>query len=348
MNLVADRCHRRCAGIAWAILAFLNANAHGAELPDRAELAAILEHQWSSLVDLEFESEEPAYDGWGKLLFTQRMHLGYGAGGRWLTSVSIIKDGVPADQSEMREDGKLRYQFQYLPGRSDVIHALVITRPQNKPREYRGGMCQALWAFLPGGRPLADRLADAATQLAPVTLESGKEGLKLTAEYRGRSLEIQLDPEHDFLPCRVRLEGSFTLRVTRFGEDNGRYFPIEGEEESERANGPARRTFLVKTLRINRNLPASHFGMPNLDDGVPIIDQVKGNNRVPGRPGARKVPRDRQAPIPESLVISKDAKPTLLIAPQEPARSSPWPWIVGGISLSLLTGALLLRWKGVI
>jgi hypothetical protein len=304
-------------------------------------LRQIYEYQWDSLQDMEIQTEEQVFDSWGRLKREHRFTFALGPEGRRSVSLTLT-EGDKVTAGYLREDGRRRYEPRPLFGHPDIIENVTITRQLSGPDTYEGPKFVALWAFMPGGKSLARWLAEGAS-LNPIE-RSGRQGLEIVASLRDRALRLQLDPDHAWLPSAVILEGALEVHVQRFGEDQGHWFPMEGDEVATREGGNENIKFVVSSLRINRGVDPSLFGMPPIPDGAQITDQITSSRRVKGSHEARQ----RLLSLSRAAVLRPQSVPTgPIVVPRNPPHSHfTWSLAIGGMSIAVIAIALMLRLRG--
>lgn len=310
---------------------------------DRPELKSRLRQLWDSLDTLEYRCESYKIGYFGRPDEANRIiyENAIGPQGRWASKVFFVKDGNASQlMQDIRADGKREIVLQYIPGSSEVVEQVRVSNLQDRSSVFGDPMNEVLWLFVPGGKPLHERL-DRDVELSIDDEKRTVVGIDIDAE---RHVNCSLDPARDWLPTHVHLragEVEVDYDVERFGSDNGRWFPVEGRMRT-RGDREELRHFVVTSLRINRGIKDSAFTMPdNLEKGVAILDQTsKVRSRIVGGEEARN---RFVAKYGSSFVKQSEGEP--LVAPRDPPEI-PLSGVIATVSLLLILIAATVHFRG--
>ena len=315
------------------LLVAVTPSAHAGPI-SREELRDQLKDAWAGLESVSFRSIERS-DGGPRV--DQEYDFALASGGRSAYHGMNDVEGRPKRVEDVREDGKRLYQVSSFRGHPGSTESVSISNQRSTSEQYRGGMFRALWAFLPGGKPIHAWLDGAAISYP----EGDKpDGLVRVATIHGkRPLILDLDPRHDYLPRRVDLVGKQTIVVEEFARDSGRWFPARGHSTERLGDAveDARMTFVVDRLRINRPIDPARFGPPPAPEGGMIVDHVQGKRQYVGGTSARDAAVNKY--------IGEPAQSARLVADTS-ARGFPWSWLLVGTSAVVLLLLLFARMRG--
>ncbi len=316
---------------------------------DRQSLHDELKQLWDSLSTLEFRSESYEIDSRGRPDRTKTFISEYAVapGGRLAVKVYFGGNGqAPKLVQDARYDGTHRIDVQTLPDEPKTVDMVRVTNRSDREHLFDGHMNEVLWLFAPDGKPVDTYIKDDAEIDVRPGPDGGENVVVACDIPRGRTLRFELAPDHDYLPRRVELRAEgveHIYEVTRFGRDNGRWFPVEGTKLTRDGQGVKRRRFEVDGLRINRTIAASTFTMPRkLEDGAVILDRTSlHRSRVVGGPDARIEFVERH---PASFAEEAEGEP--IVASRSPARF-PTALVLGSVSLgALVLAAIIYHLRG--
>ncbi len=261
-----------------------------ADNPDQERIHAQVKAYWDSIETLEASGEEFILDSDGRRVFppgstSVAIWLAYGSGGRYaFQRRSRGKDGSVAELHQFREDGRTFYGLVSTPEEPDVIDDVVIRNQVDLPGEYDNTMCLALWAWMPGGKPVHKWIEEGGS----VTREQvgGREQFTLTATRRGNRLRCVLDPGRNWLPAQVELEGVFVCKTTSFERSAGHWFPSEIVWAQEAASLPpgsnTHSAFKLSQVSVNSPTTSTVFRMPPITDGTLVRDERNWSSYIKG------------------------------------------------------------------
>lgn len=312
---------------------------------DREKIRAQLKLLWDSWETIEFGCENYELDADGRSDRREgfiRYDFVLGSAGRRVQIETAVRPEGEERMSESHDDGRRVYCISYFPRHPSVIDRVDIVSSKSAPDTFSGVLVGPLWAFMPERRPLYVHL-DAGAKLESAHGADGKELFRLHIQpQRGPTVHCELDPDHDWLARRVEVpRDSTVVTVTRFRRENGRWFPAEVTESNVRDGERQRTGYTVTDLRINRPVPISTFGPPQLPAGVMIVDHTQsaaGIASYQGGKAAREQLERKYAQDPRESVI-----------PRRPIVASPTPSLlpisamVAIASLAIIGLAVWLR-----
>jgi len=282
-------------------------------VPDAESIRNALKQSWESLQSIQFRADAYGIDTEGRRTtkYALRVDFAHAKGGRWAIAERSTQGEIVVQlASDIREDGKKQRVITAFPGGDEAISTLVIRPQTDNDRTYSAGMDEILWLWLPGGKPPIAHL-DAGGKLE-VTKVDGKVRAVIHSTHKETPIEIELDPEHDWLPSRVTVKDFLEYKATKFRLDNGRWFydegrqrklhgPLSGAEAGEivaEPEGTTYRGFVVKSLGINRPIDTATFAAPRLEAGVLVQDETTGTRIVIGGASALEARVQIYAPKP--------------------------------------------------
>jgi hypothetical protein len=238
-------------------------------LPDRERVRNTLMAWWEGIETLQFRDVTYEVDKDGHRVVEgdrPMVEVVLGKGDRRsVTHGTLRKSGRLWLAQEKRDNGKIQCTLLSSKEKPETIAEVRLTDQKNKRDAYQGEMGTLLWLLTPYGtvspvgKPLHLHIDDGA-KLEIGRDPTGQPTVTLFIEWGNQRYE--LDPEHDYLPMRVTGD-SQDIIVTKFVNENGRWFPVEGYVTDHGANGKKeRRVFRVEGLRINRPIPDSRFEAP--------------------------------------------------------------------------------------
>lgn len=257
-----------------------------AQSPDRARLRETLKALWDGIETLEFESDQTfpdLADGPPKPTSPfpdLRSTFRYQMPNRFAFSSYFTRPKVDKPSLlDYRYDGQRLHRIVRAgDDMGSPIDQVIIDKQVGGPGEYTGILNHALIAWMPGSKPAYAQLDDGARLEFVADGERGEQTWLVGTDRNVRQFRAELDPEHDWLPRRVEfVDGHTRLDVTKFGRDNGRWFPVEGKgTRRHTAEGAEdeRTEFRVTLLKINRPLPDGCFAVPPLPKGARVVDQT--------------------------------------------------------------------------
>ncbi len=323
-----------------------------AEVMERCRLA------WESLETLQFtcshfnvEGDRVAYDRG-----STRSEFWQAPGGKR----ALVEWGVHPDREELmqnfRQDGRRRYTLICYPDHPEVVKDIGIEVQPDTADRYVGYMNFALWLLMPGGKPVHIHLAEGG-RLAPYEGEGSGERVLVVSKFQGKPLRMVVDPERDWLPVEVAIEGGMRIVATRFEKDNGRWFPVDGgmvrpktvivspngEIKKYTGNELDVRQFEVSEFHINRPIPASRFELPRLEDGVRSLDVTKRKTRVEYQ-GGKSAYEERVRKYSDSTETSEERLTDPIIAGR-PVSGLRNPVLLIGVGIAALLVAFGIRMR---
>ncbi len=280
-----------------ATTGWYGAEANTGSDPDVESIRSALKQSWDSLQTIQFQFDEYGVDAKGQRTtpYGLRVNFAHSKGGCWAYAAkSILGDVVKQFGADIRENGKKQWSVSPFPAHPEVISNILLKSQSDDDRTYSLGMQTLLWLWIPGGKPPIAYL-DAGGKLE-VTKVDGKVHALIKSTYNELPIEIELDPDHDWLPSRVAVDDFLVYEATNFRRDNGRWFLERGIElrQHGRMSGPeageivpgsegeTRREFVVTALSINRPLDATTFEAPKSEPGILIQDQTIGKDTLIG------------------------------------------------------------------
>jgi hypothetical protein len=260
--------------------------------PGQEGLYATLVRAWESLDTLEFRCEEYEVDSGGLRADdrpTMVTDIARASGGRSSFRLTSVRpDGTRTIVADTRQDGKREYQLVRLPDHPDVVNALLIKNQQGGDDAYDGIMNAALWLLMPGGKPIHAYARDGES-VGTAPAASGVPAVIVRFRHDGHEVRCELNPQRDWLPSKIEMpEQKWSVVVTKYFRDNGRWFPEEGFQTGLPLPGGNRRVFRILNLRINRPVADDAFGKPRVNEGVMIADEARGRSEPVGASEARK------------------------------------------------------------
>jgi hypothetical protein len=159
-----------------------------------------------------------------------------------------------------------------------------------------------------------------------------------------------LDPEHDWLPVRVKIgEGdSIEYVVDAFRLVDGRWMPSEGRSTHVYSDWTERTIFKVLHARLNQPVDPARFVLPRKTSGAMVYDVAQGRMYVEGGlekrdPFLSRIPAD----VHEKLIHPGGKAPTLAdpIPSATPLRSE-WPRgpiLIGSAAFLLILAFVVSR-----
>lgn len=326
------------ASMAW----FPRSIACAKDPPPREELLAALKRLWDGLESLECQVEDFPIGPDG-----QRDHpKGYSrttfalasGGRRSLRGEAVTPDGIRVFNN-MREDGHRTYTINPFPGHPDTINVLAIANQSDRHEDSPSAMITPLWMLTPAGKPLHFHLQEARSHLEP---GANPGDVTLVKPFGSGEMRCNLSAEHDWLSSRCSLLNDRNVfEVTRFEQDNGRWFPKEGIQTIRDSEGERRYGFLVSNLRINRPVSADMFKPPELPKGAVVTDQTTGKDRIEGGTVARREVEDRYL-MPANPPA--EGGPPIVATPVP--RRVPWGLLLGSLAVLALGAAIVLARRG--
>jgi hypothetical protein len=267
------------------------------DVPDVESIRQELKQSWESLQSIQFRADEYGIDAEGHRTteYAIRVDFAHAKGGRWAyASRSTRGEDVKELAADFREDGKTQRTISAFPGHPEMINNIVVRSQADDDKTYSGGMQEILWLWLPGGKPPIAHL-DAGGRLE-VTKVDGKVHAVIHSTHKGSPIQIELDPDHDWLPRRVTFDEFQEFEAKTFRRDNGRWFYEEGRQRKHHGSltgpeageivatpkGDTRRGFVVTSLSINRPIDTATFAAPKGGVGVLIQDETTGKDDILG------------------------------------------------------------------
>lgn len=244
---------------------------------------------WRSLETLQFTQSEfnVENDRIARERGFTRYEFSQASGGKR----SLVVWGVYPDREELvenfRQDGRRRYTIVPYDGHPEVAEKIGINIQPDSDDYYEGTMSSLLWLIVPAGKPAYVHLEEGGRLVADHQDNDG--GLiAVQSTFKEQPLLILIDPERDWLPVKVEIEGSMSIVATKFDTDNGRWFPVEGRMtkrqtviikpdgtiEENPGNQTIEHYFKVASFRINQPLASSSFSLPRVENGVMMVDMT--------------------------------------------------------------------------
>ncbi len=251
-----------------------------APLPGRAEIRDALKNWWERMATLQFR-ERATYrgpdgqPGKGQTAFI--VDYAHAPGNRRVVRHGSINPvGAESFRQERRCDGETQTNIDAdgkFPPNITLVHIFNQTDTRDR---YQGEKSSLLWLIMGTGNDSASRpyyrFIDRGDPLEISRDSAGQPQAVLTINRLGLLIRIELDPAHGWLPRKV---GQIAT-VTRFTQDNGVWFPVEGiSHEGDRDQAG---TFHVVDLRINRPIRGGRDRFilpPELTNQAVVMDRPR-------------------------------------------------------------------------
>jgi hypothetical protein len=310
----------------------------------REEAREAIARWWDSIdsIDTKFDllySDDAVY------VSTQH-RLAIASGGRYLVqSYLLARDGRREPVIDHCTDGLKTYRLHPLKSHPGVVDAMSVANSKSTSDSYSDAMDAMIWILMPGGKRL-HRWLDEGAEFAVEPDENGvdKYVVRFPFRFKSNPVRCELDPRHDWLPRAIDVGESgkaMRIRVAKFTEQGGRFFPSEGEVTEIAGRGTTiTRRLVVHSAAINQPLEAGLFKPQGVLPGTLVMDYQKGGWSVPGGIEARKAFEARYIAPTDSE--SSGEAPAPLRAEQTPPG---WPVapILGGSALLLLASLVVYR-----
>ncbi len=309
---------------------------------DKNEIKDQLKQIWDSLDTLEFREEafqcnenlQPDLSqGYG------RHEYAFGSAGRRASLSMAIYPESKTEKviSDIRRDGEKRYIINKFKDDNETINSVHIMDEPEKHNDSPTLHVHVMSFLTPFGKPLYFYV-DEPAKLGVRRDEEGRDLVVLSSRFREMPVRWELDPSHDWFPVHYSLGDVLEGHVTRFGMDNGRWFPTEGFMITKNPDQPVDRVkFVISNLKINRPIPDSRFSPPKLSPGVIVRNATTGTARIEGNSlHARKELELKHQRNPEVVSVSTSESRGAAVEPEQ------MPWRV---YLVVASSALLTRPK---
>jgi hypothetical protein len=257
----------------------------GQGVRDREGLRSSLKGLWDSFETFEFQDDDDysaVPGGPASEPFHTRTAFASKKGGRHMFVMTKITPEGEFEIGNFRENGQKRYRI--LHGSSDppgLMQRVMIHKQPGSAEVYEGENCMILHFLWPGEVPLHQHLKEGATVEFQGTTKGRRTAVVESRSPDDRRWHFELDEEHDWLPKSLEVEsGRLKLKVEKFAQENGRWFPVDGEGTRylDRIKGLQQVRFKVTRLKINQPIPDYSFELPALPAGVTIIDENDPRN----------------------------------------------------------------------
>ncbi len=255
---------------------------------------------------------------------------------RAIRGTATNSDGTRWRPFDVREDGRQTCDIEPFRDDLDSTNVLVL-RPQSSTSSvYQGPMCAWLWLMRPGGKTLEGLLAGGGS----LELSRGSKEVRLVFDHKGARKTCELDPDHDWLPGRLRMpDGMVLCEATRFTRERGLYFPVEGIQAMP-PSGQKQKLMMrihVNRIQLNAPLPASRFLAPAPPPGTLIHDEIRKTSWYQGGDEARL--KAEKLHHVDSKSATNAAKVTASVDPP----ASPWFRPLVAFAVGSFAVALFLR-----
>ena len=317
-----------------------------ASVPIRADeirkevLEAELKRQWDGLGSFAFHCETCLLDEDNKPDRSQganQLDFAWTADGRRMMKIQAKSSVAPDTLIDWTtQDARRKYHILPFNLHPNIIDRLVILPKSGGVDEYRDTMAPPLWFFFANGKPLHKSISGAAKVEPSDRSNLGSKSV-LVQLLGDKELKFFLDPDRDWLPSVVEIDGHRRFRATRIKRVNGRYFPTEIVQEGFALGDTTRDITYVTDLKMNVPFNEDVFHPPSLPDGAYIDDKI--NNKYTIRGG--RAARDKLvASVAASHVARVSSEPPITASSEPPNRQ--WAIMMGGLSTVVLIVAVVL------
>ena len=238
---------------------------------DREQAQSSAKLHWESISSLRFRCElYPVING-ERLGRIASYDVRYLAPDRWIVDARReTQRGMPLIQRFLQQDGKLK-RFHYDQGKDTPKHEMIKALVGN-PSNYQGEIFPITQLLMPGGKSAWEHFQDE----SKYEHSKGEKPI-LTTTFKMNSMILEFSPDNDWMASKVTMGegGYYTLTASRFGEDNGRSFPVEGFEERTIDGKTQRIEFVVTDLQVNRPIDSGAFREPKMGEGTVVEDAIK-------------------------------------------------------------------------
>lgn len=316
-----------------------------AQALDRQVVRDRIAQWWDSIesIDAKYVRLKSQSGGGPSNYAYQRQELAIASGGRVAVKLTRLSpEGLEDPALDERTDGKKKYQIEEVKQRPGLVDRVIVSNAPGGSDRYLGAMNDLLWIVKPGGLPLHRHLDEG----AEFAVDRGSDGkptytIKFAYRFKDNVVKCELDPDHDWLPKRVSIGNLTTFTVSKFSLENGHFVPAEGEIEESSRGEVFKSLFRVESIAVNRGVAIARFEGPPPNEGMLMMDQIKGKNYLKGGTAGRK---KLESAYPKSEPGANETAPEaeVVIVDRDPERSFVLP-VIALSSLVCLCVAAFLR-----